>query len=79
MTTIDGTKIDRQEDGYTGKKAWIVQHPDHGRCAVRAKTMDGAILLAADLWKQRWTMYRFYAYIKMTLTEIRREKRDAGA
>lgn len=47
-------------DGYTGKRAWKVKHPDHGELKVIAPSLPAAIATAAGIWGQRWQKYEFY-------------------
>lgn len=47
--------------GYTGKKTWLIQHPDHGKVKVLAPSIPAAIATAASVWNRRWQDYDFYA------------------
>ena len=41
--------------GYTGKKRWLVTHPNHQRAiGVIAPTAQTAMVAAAEGWGERW-------------------------
>ena len=52
-------KNGKYED-YSGKKKWLVQHPDHGEAAVLAPDEDAAIVAAAKAFGVPWTALDFY-------------------
>lgn len=56
------TKSTPRFEGYTGRKLWLVKHPDYAAIEVLAPSMQAAIVTAAAVWGRRWQDYDFYAY-----------------
>lgn len=54
-----GTKKARYAE-YTGKKMWLVEHPQFGKCRACAPSKDTAIVAAAEAWETKWTRLDFY-------------------
>lgn len=53
--------------GYTGKKRWLVTHPNHQRAiGVIAPTAQTAMVAAAEGWGERWQSAEFYSRVTVT-------------
>lgn len=46
-------------------RAFTVEHPAHGVCAVSARSEEEAIVEAARQWGVDWTRYAFYAWCEV--------------
>lgn len=51
----------RRHTDYTGGKLWRVIHPDFGAVEVLAPSNPAAIVVASEIWGQRWQSMDFYA------------------
>lgn len=61
--SVDPEYFDTAYADYSGKKRFLVSHPDEKRkITVAAPTFDSAIVAAAKFWDRPWTEYRFYAF-----------------
>lgn len=63
--TDEAERVDAVFEGYTGKKRWEVNHPQHPPTVAAAPDANSAMVAAAEHNGLRWQACSYYAYVRV--------------